>query len=228
MAQKKYILTDETIMHKDVKLYRIKSLDPSKTHWAGANGLGGFVESEDNLSHTGQAWIADNAKVWGNAKVSDNALVRNFAQVCGNAQVRGKAHVVDRAQVFGSACVEDLAEVKNNAKVYGNSIVKGHACILDSACISGEAYVRGDMTLGLNARIALESDCISISPIGFEDTTLTMFRTAGGVGIARGSFFGTLDEFEEAVKEIHKKNRYAKEYKLLIKLARIRSKRWKH
>ena len=32
--------------------------------------VGGFIESESNLSHTGDSWVFSDAKVSGNAKVS--------------------------------------------------------------------------------------------------------------------------------------------------------------
>lgn len=45
--------------------------------------LGGFVEKEENLDHTGSAWIFGNAKVYG------NALVHGDEEVSGNAEVSG-------------------------------------------------------------------------------------------------------------------------------------------
>lgn len=41
--------------------------------------LGGFIEKEENLSHSGCAWVYGNAKIYGNAKVC------GYAEVYGNA-----------------------------------------------------------------------------------------------------------------------------------------------
>ena len=66
-----------------------------------AGDVGGFVESEDNLSHEGDCWVSDDARVSGNARVLGDAQVFSNALVYGNAQVYGEA------QVYGRACVSD-------------------------------------------------------------------------------------------------------------------------
>ena len=63
MMDKKYKLTDEAIQHCGKTLYRIEALidfgDVDK------GDKGGFVESEENLSHDGNCWVYDNANVYG-------------------------------------------------------------------------------------------------------------------------------------------------------------------
>ena len=49
--------------------------------------VGGYVESERNLAHTGDAWVFGNARVSGNAQVSGNARVSGNAQVSEDARV---------------------------------------------------------------------------------------------------------------------------------------------
>ena len=48
---------------------------------------GGWVESENNLSQSGDAWVSGDAKVYGYAEVSGNAWVYGDAEVYGNAKV---------------------------------------------------------------------------------------------------------------------------------------------
>lgn len=61
--------------------------------------LGGCIQSEDNLTHAGDAWVFDNAlvldraQVFGDARVFGNARVFGDAQVFGTAQVSGKTWV---------------------------------------------------------------------------------------------------------------------------------------
>lgn len=63
--EKKYKLTDETIEVEGKALYRIEAL---KDFCEIKNGdKGGFIESEDNLSHEGNAWVYDNACVYDHA-----------------------------------------------------------------------------------------------------------------------------------------------------------------
>ena len=74
---KKFELTSEFVTFLGRKLFRIKALVEFGNVEAGE--LGGYIEKEENLSQSGNAWVCGNALVYGNAKVCDNALV------CGNA-----------------------------------------------------------------------------------------------------------------------------------------------
>lgn len=78
---KKFELTTESIYLLGTKLFRIKALVTFGCVKKGE--LGGFVEKEENLDHTGSAWIFGNAKVYG------NALVHGGEEVSGNAEVSG-------------------------------------------------------------------------------------------------------------------------------------------
>ena len=66
---KKYELTSETKNVFGHILYRIKAL--SSFGCVSAGDLGGFLESEKNLSQNGDAWVYGNARVYGNAEVSE-------------------------------------------------------------------------------------------------------------------------------------------------------------
>ena len=64
---KKFELTNETKIVFGKTLYRIKSLIEVETVKIG--DLGGFVEKEENLSQSDNAWVTDNAQVTGNAHI---------------------------------------------------------------------------------------------------------------------------------------------------------------
>ena len=110
---KKYKLTNETIVHLGFTLYRIEALMDFSDVETGDKG--GFVQSENNLSQLGNAWV------YGNAKVCGKAEVRGDANVCGNAEVYDNAKVCDYVKVRGDADVYGKAEVRGDAKVYKNS-----------------------------------------------------------------------------------------------------------
>ena len=112
---KKYELTSETKIVFGHILYRIKAL--SSFGCVSAGDLGGFLESEKNLSQNGDAWVYGNAEVSGNARVYGNAEVSGNARVSGDARVSGNAEVSGNARVYGNA------EVSGNARVYGNAEV---------------------------------------------------------------------------------------------------------
>ena len=62
-----------------IKVYRIRALRAFADVKIG--DLGGFVETKQNLSNMGNAWVCDNAKVYGNAEVCGDA------KVCDNANI---------------------------------------------------------------------------------------------------------------------------------------------
>ena len=85
---KKFKLTSEFIVDiSGVKLFRIKALIEFGNVKAG--DLGGYIEKEENLSHMGDAWVSDDARISGDAQVFGNARVSGDAQVSGDARVSG-------------------------------------------------------------------------------------------------------------------------------------------
>lgn len=116
--EKKYKLTDKTINLNGATLYRIEALKDFGEIKKGDKG--GFIESENNLAHDGDAWVSNDACVYDNAYVYGNAHVSDDARVYGNARVYGDA------LVYGIACV------------YGDALVRGYACVRGDAEISNK------------------------------------------------------------------------------------------
>ena len=85
MSEWRYELTDERHPADD-RLRRIRALCYVRPG-VRAGDLGGYVESESNLSHSGSAWVF------------------------GSAQVFGSAWVGGSARVFGSALIEEPMHV---------------------------------------------------------------------------------------------------------------------
>ncbi len=79
----KYELTANFMTYNGRKLFQIKALVSFGLVKAG--DLGGYIETEENLSQTGNAWVFDNAKVYGDARVCGDARVYDNAWVCDNA-----------------------------------------------------------------------------------------------------------------------------------------------
>ena len=153
-----------------VILYRIRALKDFSDVKKG--DLGGYIEKEDNLSHEGNCWVYDSAKVFGdvvvsgNAKISDNAklfgygVVFDDAVVSGNARVYGNAVVYGDAIVSGNTRVYEYAKVCgntrvfDNAEVFGNVVVSGDARLFDNARIYGNAVVGGKVVVIDNAVVS--------------------------------------------------------------------------
>ena len=193
---KKYRLTEETTKVGNRPLYRIQALRDFGNVKEG--DIGGYIESEKNLSQDGNAWVSGDARVYGNACVYGNAWVSGDARVYGDVWVSGDAWVYGNAWVSG------------NAWVYGNARVS------DDARVSGNARVYG------NADIKTTGDICSMSGFGSEYRTTTAFRTKNGdVHVSCGCFQGNLEAFCQRVESTHGNNLYGREYKKMIEMLKI-------
>lgn len=78
----KYKLTNESMINAaGKKLFRIKALVDIEEYGVKKGDLGGWIEKEDNLSQSGNAWIFGEAKVYDDAEVSgdaDYAVIKGF------------------------------------------------------------------------------------------------------------------------------------------------------
>ena len=129
--EKKYrLLENDTITVGNRTLYRIEALRDFADVEKGDKG--GYVESEDNLSHDGNCWV------YGNARVCGDAWVYGDARVYGNAWVYGDARVYGNVRVYGDA------RVSGNVRVSGDACVSGNACVYGNAHVSGNAKVSGN------------------------------------------------------------------------------------
>ena len=161
---KKYeIVKTNSIIHGGKTLYRIKALKSFVTADGGValkGKLGGFIESENNLSQKGNCWIFNEAKVFGCAKVLDNAVIRKNAQIFGNAVIGGNAYVDDDAYICGNSRISGCAKIFNtaaiyrNAKVFDNAKIFGEARVYDNAEIKGDVFICGDTQIYGVAKIS--------------------------------------------------------------------------
>lgn len=179
---KKYeILLDDKIEWDGGYLYRIKALVNIDIHVLGISitgkhkvqrgEIGGYVQSENNLSQEGDCWIFDNAKVYDNACIKDNAQIFGNARiygdaivyenakigccadVCDDVQVYGKADIYGNAQIYGNSKIYDNAIISDNANVCDNAKVHGHARVYYKAFIGGNSEVYGNVSINGNALI---------------------------------------------------------------------------
>ena len=142
---KKYELTSETKVIDGAEVHRIKALKSFGNIKKGE--LGGWIESEKNLSQYGNAWVFDNAII------CENATVDGHAMVYGNARVDGNAMVYGNAMVCGDATVGENARVDGHAIVGGHATVDGHSTVGDYAMVGGNATIGGEATIYWNAMV---------------------------------------------------------------------------
>lgn len=119
--------------------------------------LGGYIESEANLSQEGECWVNSGNKpsmVYGNAVVSEDANVAGIAY--GNARIYGQAqvagHFYDFAEIYGNANI--AGNVYGNGKVYDRAEVTGSvyddAVVCGTATLLGNAFGTAKLTSGTN------------------------------------------------------------------------------
>ena len=214
---KKYKLTDETINLNGVTLYRIEALKYFGEIKKGDKG--GFIESENNLAHEGDAWVSDNAHVYGdacvfnNAHVYGNAFVSGYAQVYGDAFVYGNAWLYDNTRVCGYARVADNARVYGDANVCDDSSVFGSALVYDNAHVYGDALVRGYACVRGDAEISNKSDYIVFQNWWSSGRYFTWTRSNNMWSV--GCFYGT---GEELIKKAYKDSELSgREYERVVR-----------
>lgn len=138
----KYEITD--IPHEKYPfLHRIRALRDIG-HDVKAGDLGGFVESESNLSFEDgdEAWIYDNAiacersYVNKHSQLRDSAVIRNTAYISEGARLSGESKAEDDSYVRGGQLTE-------NARVCGKAMILAHPDTFGTPVIRGRANVYG-------------------------------------------------------------------------------------
>lgn len=143
-STKKYEITD--IAHPVYpELHRIRALRQVRVD-VPAGELGGFVQSEANLSQgNDDAWLYD------------DSISRHEANVCGGAQLHGRTVAQDLALVGGSstmygnaiACDSAIVTggcIRNDALVCGNARVRENPATHIAPVVTGQSVVMGDLS----------------------------------------------------------------------------------
>lgn len=159
---KKYELTDI----RNNNLYRIRALRDIPRHNVKIGDLGGWVETEGNLSQCGDCWIGGDAAVAERSMVCVNALVEDDAKIEGNVLVGDNATVREWAWIYGHVWVG------------GNAIIKGDVCVNGNARISKSAVIE------------TKRDYITIGPIGQYREDITFYRTKAGIWMCGETYEG--------------------------------------
>lgn len=217
---KKYKITTQSIEWGDKKLFRIQALKSFGSVKAG--DLGGYIESENNLSQDGDSWVYNTAKVydkaivWDNVEIHDNAEVFEDSWVYGNAWVCGNSKVFGSAGVYGDVWIYNNAEICDNVRVHDNARVFGNTIIRDNTNVYGYAEI------GENAEVHDDADYICVKGLGsaFRDTTFFKCKN-DDISVVCGCFNGNLEKFSKKVRNTHGYNKYAKEYLAMIEVVKI-------
>lgn len=106
--------------------------------------LGGFVESEANLSQEGKCWVYDNAVCCERAVVEKDAGLFDGAMARASALVTGDACLYDRTVAEGNCCIR-RGEIKEDARIAGDAVINESVIDGLSPLIAGQCSVYGEV-----------------------------------------------------------------------------------
>lgn len=141
-TNQKYEITD--IPHEQCPfLHRIRALRDMGTE-VRAGDLGGFVESESNLSFEpgDDAWIFDNAIACNNAYVDKGSCLRGEAVACDNAYISHGSVMTGHSRAEDDAYIRG-AVLSAHARASGKSMILHAQDTLAVPLLSGQCAVYG-------------------------------------------------------------------------------------
>ena len=168
--EKKYEFTNTDLYFKEMMLHQIRALKDFGNVKKG--DLGGWIESEDNLSQEGNCWIHDNVKVCNHARVYDNAIIGGNVLITNSAKIHDTAFIYNRnkdrrmvicdnAEIYGATRINGSGHIRDNATIYGfTTITSRDFSMSELASIGSDEFYNkilinvDDLTISKNAKIS--------------------------------------------------------------------------
>ena len=149
MKNRKYELTDITMRYEGRTLYRIRALKDFADVKKGK--LGGWVQTEDNLSQKGNCWIYNNAKCMDNARMYDNSTMFDRSEMHDNTIMYDYSRMLDYTTMYGNSEMHDYSKMCDNSemhegsKMYNNSIISEHGEMWKNGVLDGDKNLYGKL-----------------------------------------------------------------------------------
>ena len=140
---KKYELTDITMRYEGRILYRIRALKDFADVKKGK--LGGWVETEDNLSQKGNCWIYNNAKCMDNARMYDNSIMFDRSEMHDNSVMYDYSRMYGNSEMHDYSKMCDNSEMHEGSKMYNNSIISEHGEMWKNGVLDGDKNLYGKL-----------------------------------------------------------------------------------
>lgn len=136
---KKFKMTKKEMVVKKGKdytvLYQIRALIDIPPHGVKAGDYGGYVQSEEMLSHEGSAWVKGGARLSGKESVIEgDVLIEQSSRV-------------HNSQLYGTVIVTDSAEVTNTYLRGENVLLNGKAQVIGSEIRATNMHMTGNTKL---------------------------------------------------------------------------------
>lgn len=145
------MIENDSITYKGRKLYRIKALKDLYNVRKGQ--LGGYIESEGNLSIYDDCWVFEDAKAYDCASITDKVRLIDKSEAYNNAELSGNVTLWDNAKAYGNARASEYVVLWDNSEIYDDCVVYGNASLWDNSKIYGEAKVCGVVLLRDEAEV---------------------------------------------------------------------------
>jgi len=204
---RKFRLTRLNKIVTGIKVSRIQALKDFANVKAG--DLGGWVQSEHNLSHNGNCWIYD------------DACAIEYSGVRGNASMHENSFISEHAKLWGNSSIHDNSKLRNRTTLWNNSTLYNNACLLGdisliyNACVYGNIKLSGTFYLAKDAYVGHLNEILIFKNIELHD--LAIYKNFSGIGVTHGEFNGTLGEFINSLKARYWNNKkILKKYKSRI------------
>lgn len=166
----------------------------------------------DNVKVYDNSKILDNAKVYNDARIYDNSYIHHDTRISGNSKIYGNTVISDKSSISGNAII-------NNSLIFDNTLVCGDAMVINKSVITGMSFIKNatidnakvfnsniDTNALINIDITDSKNYICIGPVSEGSNTLTFIKNDfdNNIYVNGGISYGTIEEFEEKIKEIYK------------------------
>ena len=143
---KKYELTSETKVIWGTTVHRIKRLSD--------NLLGGFVESESNLSQEGSCLIYGNAVAMNNSMMSGNSEMSENSKMTGNSMMYGNSEMSGNSRMTGNSMMTENSSMSGNSRMSGNSKMSENSKMSGNSMMTGNSEMSGDSRMTGDSRMS--------------------------------------------------------------------------
>ncbi|MBV30667.1 MAG: hypothetical protein CL504_08535 [Actinobacteria bacterium] len=156
---RKYYFTGRSKKIDGVAVWQIRSRT--------LGNYGGFIESEDNLSFWGEAWVCAAGAVLGGARVYGDAWIRGGiitgGKISGHAEIEGgrvQGGIISGGAIISGGLMED-GEMSGNALLVNGLVAGGY--IGDEATVCGGRVLGGVIcgTTVVSGSATMEAGCFS-------------------------------------------------------------------
>lgn len=175
---------DENFRHIiPVTLKRIKALQDFSDVKAG--DVGGWVESDSNLSQHGNCWIYDESEVHSGSVVSGNAIVKNGSKAKRGCHISGDS-------IVSSSIIASQVEIKDHV-VVENSVVMGKVTLCEDVLVTRSTIRSEQSRINLGGGMIIANQNMDVDnavPFFDSDDEMTPLRLPSPVIASPGIFPG--------------------------------------